>query len=39
MLFGLVSVIALASNLLLLLVALLSLLQATLTLPGIAPSR
>ncbi len=35
MLFGLVSVIALASNLLLL-VALLSLLQATLTLPGIA---
>ena len=35
MLFGLVSVIALASNLLLL-IALLSLLQATLTLPGIA---
>jgi preprotein translocase subunit SecD len=35
MLFGLVSVLALASNLLLL-VALLSLLQATLTLPGIA---
>jgi preprotein translocase subunit SecD len=35
MLFGFVSVIALASNLLLL-VALLSLLQATLTLPGIA---
>jgi preprotein translocase subunit SecD len=35
MLFGMVSVIALASNLLLL-VALLSLLQATLTLPGIA---
>ncbi len=35
MLFGLVSVIALASNLLLL-VALLSMLQATLTLPGIA---
>jgi preprotein translocase subunit SecD len=35
MLFGLVSVIALAANLLLL-VALLSLLQATLTLPGIA---
>ena len=35
MLFGLISVIALASNLLLL-IALLSLLQATLTLPGIA---
>jgi len=35
MLFGLVSVVALASNLLLL-IALLSLLQATLTLPGIA---